>query len=111
MKKIILAFLVFELSLPVMADILLSPTEEAQLKQEYEEGQLKCPKDKPLYDGTNCYSCDEPKNLVGKYLAGECEKLCPNRYKRYECGTRCILKNPPDKNYNYIRCQGWIKEE
>ena len=111
MRKIILATLMLGFTLPVMADILLSPEEEMQLKQRYEAGRAKCPKDKPLFDGTGCYSCNELKNLHGKHEARDCEKICPNRYSHYECGPACILKNPPSEDYEYVRCQGWVKKQ
>lgn len=95
--------------MPSLADVLLSPSEEVQSRKKYEKGLSKCPKDKPLYDGENCYSCDEPKSLHGG-RGMKCSEICPNRYSRYECGPSCILKNPPTENYAYVQCQGWIKK-
>ena len=110
MKKMILCLLMVFGTIPAMADILLSPGEEARARREYERGLARCPKDKPLYDGEKCYSCDELKTLVGRGIVENCERVCPNRHVWYECGPSCILKNQPSSDYTYVQCEGWIKK-
>ena len=109
MKKIILSLLVLFFATTAVADILLSPDEEARAKRQYEKGLARCPKDKPLYNGEKCYSCDELQSvLIAGYM--KCSEICPNRHSRYECMPRCILNNPPDNSYTYAECQGWVKK-
>ena len=79
------------LSLPVWADILLSPEKEAAAKQHMEQGQKNCPTDKPLFDGEECHSCDE-QNIIRTGRYGRCSEICPNREGTYLCGPACILK-------------------
>lgn len=109
MQKTILTLLVLFLTNSVTADILLPKHEEDRLKRQYEQGLARCPKDKPLYDGEKCHSCDE---LINVNIAGfmKCSEICPNRRSAYECGSACILKNPPSNKYTHINCHGWIEK-
>jgi len=91
MNKLFVLTLISVLTVPVWADILLSPEEEVILKQRMEEGQKNCPTDKPLFDGEECHACDEPEIIRGgRYV--KCSEICPNREGTYLCGPACILK-------------------
>ena len=110
MKKIIICLLLLMIAIPSFADILLSPEEDAKARRYMEEGRKKCPKNKPLFDGSECWSCDEPWNIHGgKY--DKCSEICPNRISEYECGTTCKLKESPGTDYHYVRCRGWERNE
>lgn len=109
MKRIIFFISLF-LSFSVWADILLSPKESFVSSVSYKLGSMKCFGKTPLYDGENCYSCNEPKTLAsGNGM--KCEEICPNRYSTYECGPSCVLRNPPNDSYEYVECKGWVKKE
>ena len=96
-KLFALAF-VLVVSSPVLADV-LNPGETLEnLIQEVKENARKCPPDKPLFDGDNCFSCDEPKNVFSRYAKYiDCE-VCPNRKIIYECwaGPVCALIASPE---------------
>ena len=107
-NEFIMSILILSSVTPVWADIMLSPEQESRLQQEYEAGRQKCPKDKPLFDGEECFSCDEPMTIAGnKYI--NCD-VCPNRESKYECGPSGILKDAPEPGYKYVRCEGWVKK-
>lgn len=91
------------------ADIVLPPAEKERAMRQYEQGLARCPKDKPLYDGEKCHSCDELEN-INKASFMKCEEICPNRRGTYECGSACVLKNPPSSDYTHVQCQGWIEK-
>ena len=108
MKKIICFILLVCCTTPVFADILRSPEEEAAAKRRIEAAERKCPKDKPLFSGEGCYSCNALET-IGSSRYSKCTEVCPNRVARYECGPACILKQAPSPDYIYVQCQGWVK--
>ena len=72
MRKIILAILLFGISLPVWA--------------------MECPVDKPMKKNGNCYPCEERDNL---FSGEECNK-CP-KFRKFEDGLCIFTKSPyPD---------------
>lgn len=107
MKRLFLGILILFFFVPAWADLLLPQQQKERMKKVYEEGLAKCPADKPLYNGEKCYSCDELKSITVSSVM-KCSEICPNRFVRYECMPRCILKNPPNENYTYVECEGWI---
>lgn len=106
MKKILLGAIVLFSCVSTYADILIPPQRKEKLVEQYEKGLANCPADKPIYNGQKCYSCDELSSFtISPFM--KCTEICPNRYVKYECMTRCILKNPPNDKYIYTTCEGW----
>ncbi len=70
-----------------------------------------CPSNKPLFDGENCYSCDEQKTIIVKNC-----NVCPNRSYEKDCPliprppyiSPCKLNQPVQKENVYIKCYGWV---
>ena len=103
MNKLFAFIMILILSTPSWADLLLSPEEEAAERQQEEEGQRNCPKDKPIFDGLECHACDEWGIIrVGRY--GKCSEVCPNRECKYMHGPgACVLKDSW-----YIKIREWL---
>ena len=101
--KIINRCLIILVSIAILWDISYLPEVQGIM---YSIKSNMCPKNKPLFNGEKCFSCDEPMTIVG---ITNCE-VCPNRESWYECGPSCILKNSPGPEYMYVQCDGWIKK-
>jgi len=101
-------FLICIVLFPILLALLLDVSDFLKIGNAIKEikYQIMCGRDKPLFDGRNCYSCDNPEHVIGRDV--NCE-VCSNRESTYECGTSCILKNAPGPNYRYKKCRGWVQ--
>ena len=111
MKKLVVCISLLIMASSVQADVLLPPEAARSFM---EEAQRNCPKDKPIFDGRECHSCDEPGVISYRYQYGaKCSEVCSNRES---IRLNCVLKNAPGPDYfqddigNWITCADIEKE-
>ena len=93
MKRIIFAILGFIITTQVMGAISPVDLKLQKAQKEYEQRQIKCTDDKPLYVNGSCIACDEYKNWTNVAGILGCEK-CENSSG---VGSDCVINCPDDR--------------